>query len=100
MEELKLILETVGQATGAAKQFGIFWLSIYAVKVLGGYVLGGGAVYGAYRLGKMGIAIAIDHSFATSLRGIVCPSQNYGSLTIAEKDRIVEAVKKGMDKPT
>ncbi len=54
IEELKIIMETLGVATGAAKQFGILWLSIELVKVVFAYAIGGALIFVAAKLlGKL-----------------------------------------------
>jgi len=98
MEELKLILDTISQTTGAAKQFGFLWLGLETMKAILAYLLAFSAFLLAYKLIDRIIKAFQDGNFASNLRAIVSPKDNYGPLTCGEKTAILDAVKRGMSK--
>ena len=100
LEQLKAILETIGGATAAAKQFGIFWLGVVLLKSLFHYALIGGLLVILYKVGYRIIVSCQEISFARSLRQIVQPENAYGDMRSSEKAAIVEAVKRGIQKAT
>jgi len=99
IEELKIIMETLGTATGAAKQFGIFWLSIECARLVFAYVLGGAGLYAFVQIIHKIINAIKDSNdeveFAYSLRRMVLPKA-YGSIYEHEKLLIAEAVQRGI----
>ena len=101
LEELKVIMETLGTATGAAKQFGIFWLSIQLVEVVFGYVLGGAVLYSIVKIIHRVVTVLKDNAdevaFVYSLRMLVEPNTT-GDLYSFHKNNIFKAVKRGMEK--
>jgi hypothetical protein len=96
MEELKLILDTISQTTGAAKQFGFLWLGLETMKAILAYLLAFSAFLLAYKLIDRIIKAFQDDNFASNLRAIVSPKDNYGPLTCNEKAIILSAVKRGI----
>ena len=101
LEELKVIMETLGTATGAAKQFGVFWLSIELIKVVLGYALGGAALYSVVRIIHKIISTLKDAAdeteFIHSLRRLV-DTEAYGHITNDEKNIMTKAIKLGIEK--
>ena len=101
IEELKVIMETLGTATGAAKQFGVFWLSIELVKVVLGYALGGAALYSVVKIIHKIISSVKEATdeveFVYSLRRIVDPTAT-GTLWSSQKNDIFKVIKRGMEK--
>jgi len=94
-------METLGTATGAAKQFGIFWLSIQLVEVVFGYALGGAVLYSIVKIIHRiitNIKDSVDEvAFVHSLRRLVLPDTT-GILYASQKNEIFNAVKRGMEK--
>ncbi len=98
LDELKIIMETLGTATGAAKQFGIFWLGIELLKVVLGYTLGGIGIFVAAKIiFKFMSTIQTDNSFIKTLRRIINPNDDWGPVIDSEKEEILEAVRLGKE---
>lgn len=96
IEELKMVMETLGVATGAAKQFGIFWLAIELFKVVLAYSLGATAMFVFMKISYKILALVRENSFALSLRQIVSPESAYGAMTTSEKTAIIGVLKRGL----
>ena len=98
LEQLKVIMETIGVATGTAKTFGIFWLIIQLLKFIFGYSLGGGIALGAYKIiSRVVRSFVEEESFGKALRQIVDSERAYGSFTRGERENIINLVKLGME---
>lgn len=96
LEELKVIMETLGTATGAAKQFGLFWLGIELIKTIFAYALGGAVILVAWKLVSKVVISIQEQSFVRSLRYLVRTDMAYGAITIEEKTEILSVIKKGL----
>jgi hypothetical protein len=96
MEELKIIMETIGAATGAAKDFGIFWLAIRLLEIIFQYVLGAAIVFVIYRTVENIITRVSAATFATEIKDYIFPDSIGDSLRSREKKEIMKIIKRGM----
>jgi hypothetical protein len=100
LEQLKIIMETIGAATGAAKTFGIFWLAIQLVRIIFTFSLLGGVAIGIYKTIRYLIdKTSAENSFIKSLRQVACPDYAYGNVRQSQKTEIFNAVLRGVNRP-
>lgn len=97
IEQLKLILETVNSFGGGAKTFAIVYVAFKTLT----YILGYGcllfAIVLSYKIGKQAL---IDNLFVYKLRTFVGPGRDWGYLTLSDKEKIVNAIKRGLSNAT
>jgi hypothetical protein len=98
IEQLKLILETVGTATDGVRDFAIAWLAIEAAKYVLGYAVGAACLVATYKIMMRLIGALRENMFAKEIRNLVCPELPYGEITDREKREIMEVVKAGMER--
>ena len=92
IDELKIIMETLGQATGAAKSFGFYWLTIELLKVIFTTGLVGSSLLIVY---KSSSKIILSMSRAKSIRDIVLPENAYGDITTYEWSQVLKFMLEG-----
>lgn len=99
VEEIKIIMEMFGTATGAAKQFGLVWLGIELLKQIFAYTLGGAVIFLTARLLGQLVQVIQEESFAKTMRRMVVnPDDAWGKVTSTEKKMILNALRRGLGK--
>ncbi len=97
LEQLKMILETVGNATGAAYTIGGWLIVRMFLESLLGYAVGFTALVILYKCILMGCKMGQDHCFSHSLREMISPGSS-GDLYPGEMAAIKDTLKKGLEK--
>jgi energy-converting hydrogenase Eha subunit E len=96
LEELRIIMETIGTATGAAKDFGILWLVIRLLETVLKYTLGAVAIFAAYRTIENIITRVSAASFATMIKDVIFPNSIGDSLRASEKKEIIKILNRAI----
>lgn len=98
IEQLKLIVSTIGNAADGARDFAMAWLLIEAGKALLGYLIGAAGIVALYKVASNLVHLWRESLFATEIRNMVLPHDAWGPITNFEKEKIMETLRAGMRK--
>ena len=97
LEQLKMILETIGAATGAAATIGKWLVARMFIDMIIGYAVGFTALTMLYKCVSHAVKSIRDNCFSHKLREIVLPGAS-GDIYESEKTAIINVIKKGLEK--